>query len=285
MKKTNQLIAGFAILASLFSTNLQAQRGVRISAITGVSSISIKNAADASAKESVLKQLPTGGVHYGVEAAYHFRYFGIGMQLMRSQAGQKYMVDALYAAQTRFTYIKPTFLLHFNTNPANDLRLSGFAGVGYGLMNSFRETNYAPNAFGGLTKYTWQDKTYTQQDTGTIVANVNQQIYGTTDMNIVGGLGVDIRMSKRWLLGIHGRVDLGNTVLENNSKLIAKFDDNKLPTNNAYQPWFGVPSKFHYDEDLIKIRTGSKNMSMGVFVSLRYMLFSASNYEYEMNGY
>jgi hypothetical protein len=288
MRKFTIKSIGLVVALSIFTNNINAQRGGRLGVITGVSKISLNNANDKAAGESKLALLNTMGAHYGIEAGYHFRYFGVSAQLMRSQAGQKYMVGGINPARTSFTYVKPTFLIHFNSNPKNEVRLSGYLGAAYAAMTNYYDIYTTPDPFtGGVRSAVWNNKNLTiASDTGLLKGNVNQQIYNTSDVHLVAALGIDVRLATKWLLGVHTRMDMGMQPIDNLNKLSFKYENPLIPSDLTYEPWKNIRHRFAAPDLTYKtIRTETNNMSLGVFVSLKYLLFSAANYEYEMNGY
>jgi hypothetical protein len=286
MRNIQIKFTGLIIIICLFSNIAKGQRGGRLGMVTGVSAISINNPNDLAADDKKLAVLPTKGVHYGVEVGYNFRYFGISAQLLRSQAGQKYLIGSSLPEQTRFVYAKPTILFHFNSNPKNDVRFSGYLGTAYGMMTKFTEDTYFPNPVTGqITTSNWTDKQLTLTDTGVIKADVTQQIYATSDLSLILALGTEVRLAKRWLLGMHARMDMGLQPIENLNKLTLKYQDADLGSVINYEHWKNTPYKYTKDLTYTKVRAESKNMSMGVFISLKYILFSGTIYDYEMEGY
>ena len=262
-----------------------AQQGGRIGIISGVANTSMVNADDTKADDRVFKLLPTFGFSSGIELSYNWRYFGVGAQLMKSQAGQRYNYYG-QTQETRLNYIKPTFLIHFNSNPKNPVRFSGYFGAAYGILNSYKEISQITNPVTrAITYSTIQNKEYTMQDTGFIAGTLSDGIYYKSDASVVAALGADFKWSNSWLFGIHARLDMGMEKLENYDKLKQKYTVGATTYTYDYEHWKYRPSKFDYQPTYNGVRATSTNMSMGIYVSIKYILMSKEVREYERYGY
>jgi hypothetical protein len=269
----------------LLSLYVSAQQGGRVGIIGGITKISMVNNDDAAANKKILQLLPTMGTNIGLEASYNWRFFGLGMQLMRSELGQNYNFYG-QSAQTRLNYTKPCLFLAANSNPKNDIRFSMQLGAYYGILNNYSETSRILNPVTGNLNYTtFINKEFTITDTGMINGTIDKGIYFNSDAGAFGAIGVDVRFAPMWLVGIHARADYGMEKLENYEKQKQKYVIGEQTYSFDYEHWKGRTSKFDYQPTFTGVRTASTNMSMGVYISVRYLLMSQAVKEYEKYGY
>jgi hypothetical protein len=275
----------FSLVLCCVAITAQAQQGGRFGLLMGVNKVSMVNTDDDKVSTDILVKAPTFGFAKGIEAAYHWRWFGLGAQLTHAQTGQKYSYYG-QTQETRLRYYKPTLLLHFNTNPKKDIRLSGFVGGAYGILNKYHEISQITNPVNGAITYTtFTNKEFSITDTGTITGTLSNGIYYNTDASFVAGLGVDFRLSTTWLFGIHYRMDMGMEKLENYDKIKQKYSINNVNYSYDYEHWKYRPSKYDYQPLYTGVRPASTNMAHGIYFSLKYLLLSEAVKEYERYGY
>jgi hypothetical protein len=281
------MITSFRIFVLLLLSNtvVHAQQGARIGFVSQAGIVGMVNADDDGADDAALKVLPTFGTQNGIDAAYHWRYFGIGAQLLYTRNGQKYNYFS-QTAETKLNYIKPCLLIHFNTNPKNPVRLSGYVGGAYGALQNYAEISQITNPVTkAITYTTFKNNEFSIQDTGFVSGTLSEGIYYKSDASIVGSLGLDFRMSQRWLLGMHFRVDLGMEKLENYNKIKMRYEINNVPYTFDYEHWKNKITKFETQPLYNSVRKPSTNISYGVIVSLKYLILSEAVNEYERYGY
>jgi Outer membrane protein beta-barrel domain len=275
----------FMLLTSSICIGVNAQRGGRLGIVTGAASIQMVNADDNAADKTKLKSIATLGWQRGVELGYTWRYFGLSLQVMNSQFGQKYMIGSNFA-QTKLNYTRPTLLFNFTSNPRNDIRFSGFLGGALGFLNSYSDVSQTVNPITGmLTTTTYSNKTFTINDTGKLNGTLSDGVYFKTDNSLVVGLGAEFRFSERWLVAVHGRLDYGIEKLENYDNLKLKYSIGNQDYSKDYQHWRGKPSKYEYSPFYSGVRKPSSNLAYGMYVSIKYIIPSQHILEYEMNGY
>jgi Outer membrane protein beta-barrel domain len=283
MYNMNKIICTFLLLT--IATISAAQQGGRIGVVGGVAFTAMQNADDQKAGNGTLQMLPTFGFQTGLEFGYSWRYIGVSAQLIKSQAGQRYNFMG-QTQETRLNYVKPTLLIHFNSNPKETIRFSGFIGGAYGVLTSYKEISQITNPITKAITYTTIHNTdYTIQDTGIIQGTLSNGIYYKSDALAVAGLGIDCRVNERLLLGIHARMDFGLEKLENYDKIKQKFVANNVSYTYDYEYWRNRPSKYDYQTIYEKVRPGSNNLLGGLYVSLKYILASKQVREYERYGY
>ncbi len=270
-------------IAVLFVFVANAQQGGRISAFTGATKVSLTNADDS--KAAGLQLLPTAAAQYGVEVGYGWRYFGIGFQLARFTNGQRYNYYGQFQ-KTCLQYVKPSFLLRFNSNPKNDVQFTGFVGGYYAALTNYKdESQLVDPVTKAITYNTIANKTFSLQDTGSIAGTISNGIYYSSDAGAIAGIGLDFRLTQTWHLGISARVDIGVEKLENYDKMQQKYTIGKTAYTYDYEHWRYKPSKFDYQPLYNGVRASSTNMSTGVFVNLTYLLLSREVRDYERYGY
>jgi hypothetical protein len=275
----------FCFLCLPLALSVSAQQGARIGVVIGAANTSMVNADDAKANDNILKLVPTFGFQKGLDFAYHWRFIGVGAQLMSSQFGQKYNFYG-QAQQTRLNYIRPSLLIHFNTNPKRDIRFSGYIGGAYGMLNNYKEISQISNPLTkAITYTTFSNKEYTIADTSTINGTISEGIYYKTDASIIAALGLDFRFDKRWLIGLHARADYGMEKLENYDKVKQKFNIGTNVYSYDYEHWRNKPSKYDYQPLYSNVRASSTNLAMGLYISVKYLLLSEAVKEYERYGY
>jgi hypothetical protein len=281
------MIKYFSIIIVLLSSyvGVFGQQGARVGLVTSANLISMVNADDAAASDNVLKQLPTFGMQNGLDVAYHWRFVGIGSQFLFSQNGQKYTFYG-QRAETKLNYFKPTLLIHFNTNPKNDVRLSGYLGGAYGILRNYAEISQITNPVTkAITYSTYQNKNFSIIDTGNLNGTISEGIYYPSDASVVGALGLDFRMNTRWLMGIHFRIDLGMEKLENYNKVKLKYSIDNVPYSFDYEHWKNRASKFDEQNLYTAVRKPSTNLSYGAMISIKYLILNDAVREYERYGY
>jgi Outer membrane protein beta-barrel domain len=275
----------FLMLSGAILPIVNAQRGGRLGIVTGAASISMVNADDNATDKAKLKAIPTLGWQRGVEIGYAWRYFGVSMQLMHSQFGQKYLLGSNFA-QTKLNYTRPTVLFNFTSNPKNDIRFSGFLGTAIGFLNSYSDMVQTVNPVTGMmTTTTFANKTFKISDTGTLSGTISDNVYFKTDNSLVVGLGAEFRFAERWLVGVHGRLDYGLEKLENYDNLKKKYSIGNQNYSTDYLHWVGKPNKYEYAPFYNSVRKPSTNMAYGMYLSIKYIIPSKHILEYEMNGY
>jgi hypothetical protein len=275
----------FSFLVLCVGLHANAQQGGRIGVIAGVANVSMVNADDAKTNPNILKMIPTFGFQKGLDAAYHWRYFGVGAQLMSSQFGQQYNYYGMHQ-QTRLNYIRPSFLVHFNSNPKHAIRFSGYVGGAYGILNNYKDVSQVANPLTKRITYTtYQNSEFSITDTSTISGTLDKGIYYASDASIIGALGADFRFNQRWLIGLHARVDYGMEKLENYEKIKQKYTINNTAYSYDFEPWRNKPSKYDNQPLYSGVRTPSSNLAVGVYISIKYLLLSDQVLEYERYGY
>jgi hypothetical protein len=284
MRQMNKLYSILVLLCIAASSN--AQQGGRFGVLSGVAFTSMQNADDNKVGVNTLRMVPTFGFQTGIELGYSWRFVGISAQLVKSQAGQRYTFFN-QTQETRLNYLKPTVLVNFNSNPKHTIRFSGFLGGAYGILTSYKEISQITNPINKAIIYTTiHNNDFTiQQDTSTINGTFSNGIYYKSDAMVVGGLGLDCRLSEKLLLGIHARVDLGLEKLENYDVLKQKYTVNNVAYTYDYEYWRYRPSKYEYQTIYNGVRPGSANLLGGLYVSLKYIMMSKEVREYERYGY
>lgn len=274
------------ITLSILSISTNAQRGGRLGATYGVASTQMSNANDAAADAKILKALPTAGSQYGLELGYMWRYFGISLQVMRNHYGQNYLRDNYLPASTKLTYTRPSFVVNFNSNPAKTVRLCGYGGLGYGLLNKYRETAaYHNPATGVIRTEEYTKSSFTISDTNTVSGFLNDNIYYRSDATAFGALGAEIRIDQKWLCNFMVRVDYGLEKLENYERMKRTVVNGSQTITTDYEHWRYAPSKFERDFMYTGVRTGSSNFATGIYFGVKYILASKAVLDYEMDGY
>jgi hypothetical protein len=266
----------------------KAQRGGRIGLVTGVTSISLRNADDAKANENVLKNAPTLGFHKGIEVGYNWRYFGVYSQFNWMQNGQNYRLGSNYA-NTRLNYFRPTVLFSVNSNPRKRIRFSAQLGAAYGILNNYKEYSNTISPTTLSQVYTEYNNTSYMQviSNDTITGNIGKGIYFKNDISAIIALGAEFRFAPNWIVGLHARVDYGLENLENYDRTTITYKQSGVTGEfkSDYEHWRYTPSKFSYDPFYFDVRKPSQNMSMGGFLSVKYILESKQILQYEMDGW
>jgi hypothetical protein len=267
--------------------NLQAQVGARVGLINGIAISTMQNTDDAKAGEKILKTVSTPKHQFGIDAAYHWRWVGIGAQLLYARAGQNYNFYNQFAT-TRLNYLKPVLLFHFNSNPKKKIRMSGFVGGYYASLLNFTEySQNANNADNSITNtYITKNNIATLRNADTTLnAPLRGSIYYPSDAGVVFGIGADFRYARKWIIGLHARVDYGLEKLENYNSIQQVYVENGKEKTFSYEHWKYRPSKFDLQYSHPNVRASSTNLSYGLYLNVKYMLLSDNVYDYERYGY
>jgi hypothetical protein len=269
----------------LLSINSFAQRGGRLGVVMGAASVSINNADDKNAPDSVLLPIGTAGFQRGIEVGYMWRYVGISAQVMGSQFGQKYKLGN-YNAKTSLNYIRPTILINATTTTKKDFRLTAQVGGYLGMLTTYKDVVQGANAITNEPEQTLiENFDYTTTGPDKLNATLSKPIYYNSDAGLVFALGGEFRFAPRWIFGMQARMDMGLETIENYDKLKFRYDLNGTPYSVDYEHWKNTPYKYRTDALYTGVRKPSTNSALGGYLTIRYVLQSRTVMEYEMDGY
>lgn len=255
----------------------------------------LKNRDDMDADKRLDPQTMNFSYGGGLDQMWWFQpTIGFGFQLMYWNAGGAY--TGLYdsanniklSAKTSMSYFKVPLLFHFKSYnryyPDRRVRFNACFGPYIALM-----TNYSDS-------YTLYDDDFADKPviagvsvSGTTVKNFNfgsgsydetgsykSSLYNPLELGFVFGVGGELRISRRTVLSIMLRADIGITDVENKKK--NKFKLKGTTTEIDQEPWGGLYCKYYGPNalDLAKgweaNRPATKNLSFGGFITYKKYL-------------
>ena len=252
----------------------------------------LNNRDDLNADQRLDPQMMNFTYAGGIEWIYWFqKTIGIGMQGLYWKGGAAYtgkdtISGLTLNAKTDMTYLKFPVLFHFKSYnryyPDRRTRFSAFFGPYIALLAMSSDQEKLTNSAGQSTTYTIDNQNYEQAfSTGgaTVKGKLNGGIYNPVDLGFIVGLGAEVRLWRRTVVGLHLRSDIGISNVEHTKGLKITYDSDP---NKEYDfsPWNGMYAKYNmpnatdYAKGFVANRPPTKNMSAGIFLTIRkYMAY------------
>jgi Outer membrane protein beta-barrel domain len=251
----------------------------------------LKNRDDMEADKRL--DLVTMNFSYGAgyEQMWWFQNtIGFGFQVLYWQSGAAYtgLIDSAnnitMKAKTSLTYLKIPLLFHFKSYnryyPDRRVRFNASFGPYIALNTGYSDKTdvydkdkklIGGGSITGTTQYSY-NPTSGNVNTGSF----SKPLYKPLDFGFVVGIGGELRISRRTVLSILLRTDIGITDVENKSK--QKFKIFGTIIENDAEPWKGLYAKYTAP-NAADIATGwasnrpaTKNLSFGAVVTYRKYL-------------
>ncbi|MBL7772664.1 MAG: hypothetical protein JNM95_07380 [Chitinophagaceae bacterium] len=255
----------------------------------------LKNRDDIDADARLDMEMMNFSYGGGLDQMWWFQpTIGFGFQLMYWNAGAAYsgLFDSAnnitLSAKTSLTYFKVPLLFHFKSYnryyPDRKVRFNASFGPYVALMTGYSDeyTLYAENQPGrpavgggsvsGTSVKAYNAGTSSFDETGTY----KDGLYNPFELGFVFGVGGELRISRRTVLSILVRADIGISDVENKRK--NKFKFKGTTTEVDQDPWGNLYSKYYGPNalDLLRgweaNRPATKNLSFGAFVTYKKYL-------------
>ncbi|MEN9339504.1 MAG: hypothetical protein RIQ62_816 [Bacteroidota bacterium] len=278
------------ILLSLLVCQLAvfAQNEGRVGVFAGVNNTTLSNAADAAYGD----YLPTFKPTLGLEAGYFFTLFkhlptGFSLQFFNQKLGQNYRGNyadsTSYYAYSRLNYLKAGLAWHLGTNPRRMVAFSFSAGANIGVLTNYQERYELIRYNNDRLIVDIHNTDVSWDDTVVVKGTLTAPLYNKTDVSAFGTMGLDFLLSRDWVFGVYGRVDMGFSPVENTAKMNINFET-QPSSSIPYKP-FNTKVKYHGPTDDNIHHGDTKNMAYGVYMSLRYRIFNRekSDFYYREN--
>jgi len=271
------------LFLSLATYPLFAQHEGRLGILGGINYTSLQNAKDAAFGD----YLPTFKPTLGVEAGYYFTIFkklpiGFSVQLTRNMLGQNYngnyQDSTSFYAYSRLNYFRPGFAFHAGSNMRRLVAFTFSAGASIGFLTDYQERFELLRYNNDRYILDVKNTDVEVSDTINVNGKITSPLYNQTDFSIFGTLGVDFMLTKKIVLGLNLRTDMGMTSLENRNLINLTLQTNP-PTNVQFLP-YNLDVKYRGPVSLTAKRDVTTNLSYGVFMSVKYRLFNPEKIEF-----
>lgn len=220
----------------------------------------------------------------GYEQMWWFQpSIGFGFQTILWNGGGAYsgLIDSAnnitMKANTTLNYIKIPFLFYFKSynryHPDRAVRFNACFGPYIALNSKWSDQvkiyDKDGNIIGGSSVSSSGSVDFTGNNTG----EYSSALYKGIEMGFVTGMGGEIRISRRTVLSLMVRVDVGISDVENKRKNKFKLSNSSVEIDS--DPWKGLYAKYTQPNALDVAagwesnRPATKNFAVGAFVTYR----------------
>jgi hypothetical protein len=268
MKKTISLLA-FTLILSIFTIEVQAQQGTKLTIWGGPQFVSLANVDDyfAAQGETELQKVPTYRAGGGIDLIYNFTdVYGVQSGVYYSQQGQKYSgfivepgtgdsIKTDFTSHMYLNYVRVPVMFRFNSEFAAEeqMSLSIYGGLQLGILRNVEAVKTSPGP---------------QADLVARYPNFNfANLYKKTDLGIAAGAQFNIKLSPKLHTMLGLRYDRSFSTIENLS-----YD---LPRDAPLEWQFPVSTKKLRSTDN-SVRRPTRNMAVNLYTGLTISLSSGS---------
>ncbi len=291
-----------SIVILVFAMSLQAHaQGVFIQATGGYGFTSLNNKEDSKDNTfNEVNMINSYATRFGVSAGYDFGIKRMGVSrislgIASAPIIQKYAGEELgngnlkHDITARLNYLQIPLLIEFNVLPKGRFTPIIQFGGSYGTLRSYN-IDYKVSQFDGLLTgdrtIENNDYFYEEKQNGQLVnaerSTLNEWYYKRTMLNIQGGLGCNVALTKKLELNVLSYAIIGTTDSENKVDIDYTITEGTFQGQtrviNPYQRWIGIHGRNRLSDD--GKRGTTNNLNFGLQLGMTYKLFKTKNSTY-----